>query len=109
MIFLAVAEPTPGRSSSSFSDAVLMLTGPLAAGAADAAEEEELFFDFDELDFSALSEAEDFDFADDSLDAALVLLTVTWDLILSTVLLGTPAFSRSETFEYGRPAMIFFA
>src|SRR5262249_14757587 len=35
--------------------------------------------------------------------------TVTIDVILSIVFLGTPAFARSATDEYGLPAMIFFA
>src|SRR5262245_44238413 len=35
--------------------------------------------------------------------------TVTMGAILSTVFAGTPAFERSLTEEYGRPAMIFFA
>ena len=35
--------------------------------------------------------------------------TVTIDVILSMVPLGTPAFDRSATVAYGRPAMIFFA
>ena len=35
--------------------------------------------------------------------------TVTSEAILSTVLAETPARERSETDEYGRPAMIFLA
>ena len=80
MIFSAVALPTPGSSSSSFSEAVLMLTGPLDEAAAAEEDDEDVFFDFDELDFSeldfsALAEEEDFD--DASLDFILLLLTVT--------------------------------
>src|SRR4029077_13794194 len=44
--------------------------------------------------------------------AAAVLVappTVTIELIFSIVFFGTPAFARSATDVYGRPAMIFFA
>jgi hypothetical protein len=80
MIFSAVALPTPGRSSSSFAEAVLMLTGPLEEAAAPE-DSEDVFLDFDELDFSELDfspviEEEDLD-EDDSLDFVLLLLTVT--------------------------------
>jgi len=35
--------------------------------------------------------------------------TVTWGRILAIVLFETPAFAKSSTDEYGRPAIIFFA
>ena len=103
-----MAGPTPGSSSSSFSEAVFKSTG--ADGAADA----ELFEDFDdeaEVDSAAagFSALEDFsDVADFSeveafseLFSLLALLfeTVTSEEILSTVLDGRPAFDRSATEE----------
>src|SRR5262249_49298011 len=99
MIFLAVAAPTPGRSSSSFCEALLRSTG-LLDFEADALDSDLLALVSvfsaaallsDLLAFSVFSA--DFSFG------ALVLLTVTSFRILSTVLLATPAFSRSLTEE----------
>src|SRR5262245_4403000 len=103
MIFLAVAGPTPGRSSSSFWDAEFKST--FAPDAAPAIEEG--------ADFSILpgfSLAADFAAgAGAGAAAELPPETVTILLNLAMVFSGTPAFERSETDLYGRPAMIFFA
>ena len=122
MIFFAVAGPTPGSASRSFSDAEFRSTGPDGAS---ADLDEDLDEDFevvvldsgaDELDvaledfsvfagFSAASEVPA------GLELVLVFdfETVTSGVILSIVFAGTPAFERSATEEYGRPSMIFFA
>jgi hypothetical protein len=69
-------------------------------------------------DVEDFEEAADFSDAEDfSLDAAFSddfdfdfdFETVTMDEILSMVDCETPAFDRSATDSYGRPAMIFFA
>src|SRR5262249_31184914 len=44
-----------------------------------------------------------------AIGAVVALPTVTIDEILSIVFFGTPAFERSATELYGRPAMIFLA
>src|SRR5215813_13442095 len=109
MIFLAVAGPTPGRSSSSFSDAVFKST--FAPDAAPAIEEGA---DFSILLGFSLAEDLEADFAASfsagaGAAAGLPPETVTILLIFETVFSETPAFERSATELYGRPAMIFFA
>src|SRR5262252_5336013 len=114
MIFFAVAGPTPGRASSSFSDAVFRSTFvedgaaadvPAVAGfSAAAGFSEAAAFSFF-AGFSDFSAAGSEDFA----APALGLDTVTREEILSIVLADTPAFERSATDEYGRPSMIFLA
>src|SRR5262244_3054555 len=90
MIFLAVAGPTPGRSSSSFWDAVFKSTfAPEAAAAIE---------DFAAFPAGAAAGA-----------AAEPPPTVTILLNLEMVFSERPALERSETELYGRPAMIFFA
>src|SRR6476660_7991739 len=87
MIFLAVAGPTPGNASRSFSEAVLRST--LAEGLVEGAERRG----------SAGGRG----------DALAAARTVTIELILSIVALETPAFVRSAVDVYGRPAIIFLA
>src|SRR5437762_2441852 len=93
MIFFAVAGPTPGRASSSFWDALLRSTGEDAVAA--------FFSSFAGLAFADLSAG-----AGAGAGAAP---TVTRGVIFAMVLAGTPAFERSATDAYGRPATIFFA
>src|SRR5262245_36430621 len=109
MIFFAVASPTPGKSSSSFAEAVFRST--FAEEAAEAVFSErvvaadvdlsELFSDLDF--FSGFSLWDAFSLR----DAFVPPLTVTSDEILSIVADETPARERSATEAYGLPAMIF--
>ena len=93
-IFLAVAGPTPGNSSKSFSLAVFKSTGP--ADALEAAGFAEEAADLLAADFAGAA-------------AGGALPTVTSGVIFLMVVAETPAFDKSLTEEYGRPAMIFFA
>src|SRR5262249_30825312 len=115
MIFFAVAGPTPGRSSSSFSVARLRSRWPWGAVAADADSFDSFAVDFDdlaelsadlldELDFSDFDEASDF--------ASLFELdfpAVATFFSLSMFDAETPARDRSSIEEKGRPEMIFAA
>ena len=94
MIFLAVAAPTPGRASRSFWDAVLRSTAPPL---------EAVLFDAEEPEADAAGADEDDGDEERAPD------TVTRGEIFWIVEAETPAFERSATDEYGRPAMIFFA
>lgn len=91
MIFLAVASPTPGNSFSSAALAVFRSTfasvGPDAVGFAVVA-------DLLATGFTGV---------------AVVPPNVTRGVIFLIVEAETPAFDRSSTEEYGRPAMIFLA
>lgn len=93
IIFFAVAGPTPGKSSKSFSLAEFKSTGPAgaleAAGFADAA-------DLPAVDFAAAG-------------AGAALPNVVKGVIFLIVAADTPAFDKSLAEEYGRPAMIFLA
>jgi len=93
IIFLAVAGPTPGKSSRSFSLAEFKSTGPAGAlevaGFADAA-------DLPAVDFAAAG-------------AGAALPNVVKGVIFLIVAAETPAFDKSLAEEYGRPAMIFLA
>src|SRR5262249_15756594 len=105
MIFLAVAGPTPGRSSSSFWDAVFKST--FAPEAAAAIEEGAAFSILPGFSLAA-------DFAAFPAGAAAGAAaepppTVTILLNLEMVFSERPALEKSETELYGRPAMIFFA
>jgi hypothetical protein len=124
MIFFAVTSPTPGSASSSFWLAVFRSTGP-----EDAEEEADDDFLEDDAsaagfsfsfagDFSAFSDLSGFEafsvFAGFSAfsafsDFADVLPAFTMPEIFWMVESETPAFERSATDEYGRPAMIFLA
>ena len=92
-IFLAVAAPTPGRVSKSFSLAVFKSTGPAgsleAAGFADAAVLLAVVF--------VAAGAEE------------ALPKVANGVIFLIVAAETPAFDKSLADEYGRPAIIFLA
>ncbi len=79
-IFLAVAGPTPGRSSKSFSLAVFKSTGP--AGALDAAGFAEEAADFVAVDFAGAA-------------AGAALPKVTSGVIFLMVAAETPAFDKS--------------
>src|SRR5262245_39330784 len=108
MIFLAVAGPTHGRSSSSFSDAVFKSTfaPDMAPPAVEAGADFSILLGFSfAADFAAGLAAGPAAGA----AAELPPETVTSLLSFETVFSGTPAFERSETELYGRPAMIFFA
>jgi hypothetical protein len=93
MIFLAVAGPTPGKSSKSFSLAEFKSTGPVgaleAAGFAEAA-------GLLAVDFAAAG-------------AGAAPPNVTKGVIFLMVAAETPALDKSLVEEYGRPAMIFLA
>jgi len=88
MIFFAVAGPTPGKLSNSFSLAVFKSTFWLVTGGPGCDRGTE------GLVFSA---------------CAAVPLTVTRGEIFVITLPETPAFDKSPTDEYGLPVMIFFA
>ena len=88
MIFFAVAAPTPGKLSKSFSLAVFKSTfWPGAEGLGC------------EIGAEALGLAA----------AAVAPLTVASGAIFAMTPAERPAFDKSSTDEYGRPAMIFFA
>jgi hypothetical protein len=102
MIFLAVAGPTPGKSSNSFSLALFKSTGApeeLAGAAAPAdllvAAEADLL----EVDFAGAAAGAD----------AAAPPAVTSGVIFLIVAADTPALDRSPADEYGRPAIIFLA
>src|SRR3954470_2885507 len=99
MIFFAVAGPTPGSASRSFSDAVFKSTGPEAVAGAGAG--------FAAAAVGRAGAAAGAALADGRADAAAP--TVTSGVSFSMVAFGTPAFARSAVEAYGRPAMIFFA
>jgi len=93
-IFFAVAAPTPGKVSKSFSLAVFKSTG--AAGALDAAGFAEGAAVLLAVDFAGAA-------------AGAALPKVTNGVIFLIVAAETPAFDKSLAEEYGRPAMIFLA
>src|SRR5215471_11558628 len=97
MIFFAVAGPTPGRSSSSFCEAVFRSTfAPIAAAGA-AFSVFSAFSVFAGADFEAVEAVEaDEDIEDVEADEPPPE-TVTCFSIFEMVFAGTPAFSRSET------------
>jgi len=91
MIFFAVASPTPGNASNCAALALFRSTGAsLAPGA---------------LGFAAAVDL----LAADFVGAGDAPLTVTEGVIFLIVVAETPAFERSLTVEYGRPAIIFLA
>lgn len=91
MIFFAVASPTPGRLFSCAALALFRSTGALLAAAA--------------LCLGATAALLAAGFA----EAGAPPATVTDGVIFLMVAAETPAFDRSLTEEYGRPAMIFLA
>src|SRR3569833_1885177 len=103
MILRDVAGPTPGRAFRSFSEALFRSTGPLLAAVVASA-------------LSALAELRRLELVDALVDAPAGVVaagvvaaepdTVTCPRIFSIVLFETPAFERSSTDEYGRPATI---
>src|ERR1700693_4113989 len=114
MIFFAVAAPTAGRASSSFSDAVLRSTlAPEDAGAAAIFASVAAFEAFSSAGFPAFSSfaafAAGFSVFAVSADGADPRPAFTSGLIFAIVSAETPARDRSDTEEKGLPAMIFFA
>jgi len=91
MIFFAVASPTPGNASNCAALALFRSTGASLAP--------------DALGFATAVDLLAVDFA----EAGAAPPTVTEGVIFLIVAAETPAFERSLTEEYGRPAIIFLA